>query len=305
METAHIREFIVLAETCSFQDAAEALFISLSSLSKHIRAIEEELDAPLFDRTTRRVKLNENGALFYEYARKIINLCDDYSDALSELRQSDDKRLSVGFMPRLEQCGIMELLSDFQQKHPDILMKMTSRANTGELLKERKCNFVFDTDNGMPRRGIRKIFYRSDDLVAMFPLDHPLAKEQQINVSQLRGQKFIMHNDSYGDAFGGYHDYRKLCLSAGFEPTIIMTASFTASIVKLVNQGRGIAIMNRMFVPAAILSRVAIVDISPKVSISVYMMYPDNTKLTAAEADFIKFITSEQANTALKADYRL
>ena len=53
MELSYIREFVVLAETGNYLEAADVLFIAQSSLSRHIKSIEADLGAPLFDRTTR------------------------------------------------------------------------------------------------------------------------------------------------------------------------------------------------------------------------------------------------------------
>lgn len=58
MNTNWLREFVVLADTCSYAEAAARLFMGQSSLSKHIKALEEELGLGLFERTSRRVRLS-------------------------------------------------------------------------------------------------------------------------------------------------------------------------------------------------------------------------------------------------------
>ena len=74
MEIEYIKEFVVLAETENYLEAAESLFISQSTLSKHIKIIEKELDVQLFDRTTRKVHLNKYGKMFLKYAKEISHL---------------------------------------------------------------------------------------------------------------------------------------------------------------------------------------------------------------------------------------
>ena len=64
MDLNYIREFVVLANTCNYMEAAEQLFISQSALSRHIKNLEEELGVSLFDRSTRSVTLNAFGMLF-------------------------------------------------------------------------------------------------------------------------------------------------------------------------------------------------------------------------------------------------
>ena len=63
MEIGTIQEFVVLAECLNFSEAASRLFISQSSLSKHIKALEQELGVALFERTTRSIRLSGAGAV--------------------------------------------------------------------------------------------------------------------------------------------------------------------------------------------------------------------------------------------------
>ena len=68
----HVKEFIALTKTENYLEAAENLFTSQSSLSKHIKSLEAELGTTLFDRTTRQVKLNEAGKVFLKYAQQLV-----------------------------------------------------------------------------------------------------------------------------------------------------------------------------------------------------------------------------------------
>ena len=61
MELRHLRYFTTLAETLSFTQAAESLFVSQSTLSQQIAALEQELGIKLFERTKRSVVLSDAG----------------------------------------------------------------------------------------------------------------------------------------------------------------------------------------------------------------------------------------------------
>lgn len=67
MEIDYIREFVTLADVGNYMEAADILFISQSTLSRHIKSIEEDLGAPLFDRTTRKVVINDFGKIFSSF----------------------------------------------------------------------------------------------------------------------------------------------------------------------------------------------------------------------------------------------
>ena len=68
MEISYFNEFVILAETRNYWAASERLYIGQSSLSKHIKTLESQLGAPLFDRTSRKVELTEFGAKMLPYA---------------------------------------------------------------------------------------------------------------------------------------------------------------------------------------------------------------------------------------------
>lgn len=86
MKTEYLYEFSVLAQTLSFSRAAQALFLSQSTLSKHIQRMEEELGAQLLVHSTHAVSLTEAGRLLARQADGIIRRC---SRAQRQLRRGD------------------------------------------------------------------------------------------------------------------------------------------------------------------------------------------------------------------------
>ena len=71
MNTENLKEFIVLAETKNFWEASERLYMNQSTLSKHIKSLENDLGVALFTRTTRRVELTNYGEIFLPYAKSV------------------------------------------------------------------------------------------------------------------------------------------------------------------------------------------------------------------------------------------
>lgn len=95
MELSHLKEFIVLAKIENYLEAAENLYISQSSLSKHIKSLEAELGTTLFDRTTRQVKLNEAGRVFLKYAQQMIEIQYQFNTALLNLKEAEEQSLTI------------------------------------------------------------------------------------------------------------------------------------------------------------------------------------------------------------------
>src|SRR5581483_8395327 len=72
MELRHLEHFVAVAEERHFSRAAQGLHIVQSGLSASIRALEQEIGAPLFLRTTRRVTLTADGRAFLPEARRAL-----------------------------------------------------------------------------------------------------------------------------------------------------------------------------------------------------------------------------------------
>ena len=80
--------FIRVADACSFTLAAERLGISRSAAGKCVNRLEERLATRLLQRTTRSVSLTEDGAVFYEYAQRILSQAEEAETALNTRRQT-------------------------------------------------------------------------------------------------------------------------------------------------------------------------------------------------------------------------
>ena len=292
METKLMKEFIILAEVCSFQEAAERLYISSSALSKHVKTMEEEVGVPLFDRTTRNVKLTKYGDTFYEYAKQMVKLYNECSADLDNLRVNQDSRLSIGFLPKFEPSGIVEMLSDFAKERPDLTVHMVATNQPKELLQSRRCNFVFTNDDCAKDHAISSFLYKTANLVAVFSHDHPLAQEEYVSVEQLRDEDILMHSDFSGEATLAAQTFQNRCLEAGFVPNVVISASYASSAVKLARKGDGVAILNRMFVPDALSDDVAVVDIIPEIPLSIYVLHLSKTRMFPAERDFLRYVKS-------------
>jgi DNA-binding transcriptional LysR family regulator len=77
MDIQSLRYFVCVGEHLSFTQAAKALFISQPALSNKIVDLENELGAPLFERTTRRVSFTPTGKYFFAEAKQIVQRIDE------------------------------------------------------------------------------------------------------------------------------------------------------------------------------------------------------------------------------------
>ena len=72
-----VKAFVAVAEQGSFTLAAKEIFLTQSAVSHSIRALEEQLDCKLLDRSRRKVKLTPEGTVFLKHCRRIMQELDD------------------------------------------------------------------------------------------------------------------------------------------------------------------------------------------------------------------------------------
>lgn len=120
ISTRALRAFISLVEQKSFTRAASANHLSQPAFSALIRALEEEVGARLFARTTRSVELTAEGAVLVEPARRLLR---DAEEVLTDLRDHVARRrgrVAIAVLPSLAAGWLPALLARFHQEHPGI-----------------------------------------------------------------------------------------------------------------------------------------------------------------------------------------
>ena len=124
MDISRFGEFAILAQSRTFLDAAELLFMSQSTLSKHIMAMEHELGCKLIDRSQRHVTLTAQGEALLPYAQKIATLQHRYLAAIQIGAGEPLEHLTVGSIPIMAPYGITDAVIDFQQANPSYSVEL-------------------------------------------------------------------------------------------------------------------------------------------------------------------------------------
>lgn len=114
-----IAAFVQAAQTCSFVAAGRKLGVSASAVGKSVARLEEKLGVRLLNRSTRRISLSNEGALFYERCLRILADIDDAQAELSHLAEAPRGKLKVS-LPVIGYRIILPLLAEFTRQYPEI-----------------------------------------------------------------------------------------------------------------------------------------------------------------------------------------
>ncbi|WP_296177063.1 LysR family transcriptional regulator [Psychrobacter sp. UBA2769] len=115
-----ISEFVYVAEHESFTRAAKELGISTAQVSRQISALEKRLNIKLLYRTTRKVSLTEEGRVFYQHCRGVLDGLDAAEQAVSNLQAKPQGRIKLTAPVTYGEQQLLPLINNFMVQYSDI-----------------------------------------------------------------------------------------------------------------------------------------------------------------------------------------
>ncbi len=115
-----ISEFVCVAEYESFTRAAKAIGISTAQVSRQISALEERLNIKLLYRTTRKVSLTEEGRVFYQHCRSVLDGLDAAEQAVSNLQSKPQGKIKLTAPVTYGEQQLLPLINDFMMQYYEI-----------------------------------------------------------------------------------------------------------------------------------------------------------------------------------------
>ncbi|WP_375779378.1 LysR family transcriptional regulator [Bradyrhizobium sp. ma5] len=119
-----VRVFCAVAELKSFTAAAERLGVSPAMASKHVMQLEERLSVRLLNRTSRHVSLTENGALYFEQARRMLEGLDELEAGISQTAVAPKGQLRLTAPVWMAGPLFASLLADYRARYPDVTLEV-------------------------------------------------------------------------------------------------------------------------------------------------------------------------------------
>lgn len=296
MDINLLKEFSVLAQSDTFLKAADMLFISQPTLSRHIKNLETELGVPLFERTTRSSKLTKYGNMLLPYAQRITEMYEQFSGELAEQRNEKQLALRIGSIAAMDTYGITGMITRFIEKYPQVKTSIVPRHNISflEMLHTRNCDLVFARE-GMEEKndGIERLPVTTDHLVAVISKSNPLSDEKTIHLSRLKNEDMV----SLPDGTSAYKMFEDACEKEGFEPNLVLTHHSIEHLFNCAKLGMGIAILaDKLIEPEWVKeNEVSIVDVTPALNTCINLCYLKNAHLSEAALDFIRMYKEEFA----------
>lgn len=210
MELRHLRYFVAVAEAQSITRAAEQLHVSQPPLSRQIRDLEEELGAPLFERTTQDVRLTPSGHAFLKEAKAVLQRVSDAVHRFRMLAAHASGEVRVGYSPLPMVELVPRALRLLRKAAPQVRVSLLDLSSDENLTSVARRTLDLALVVRPPRaHGLE--FERLGELpigIIVAP-DHLLARRRSVTMTEALAEPLVTYiKNGYSD----YHDWLRRIL---------------------------------------------------------------------------------------------
>ena len=279
----------MLAEELHFGRAAQRLSISQPPLSTNIQQLEASVGAVLFTRNSKSVQLTAAGRAFVPQARALLDQAQHAARHARDVADGMAGSLQVGFVGTMLYRGLPALLRRFQTRHPQLRLTLKELSSSDQLIElaQGRLDVGFVHTTRVPP-GLSQILVSSQPFVACLPSDHALASQPgPLDPARLRGEPFAMVSPAVSP---DYHDrIVALCNDSGFSPDVRYELRHWLSVVSLVAQGMGVAIVPQAMAESALAGAVFVPLATPTGNYDTYCLW-GTARDTAAITEFLAVV---------------
>lgn len=191
-----LRAFSLINKLQSYSEAAETLSMTQGALSHLIRELESQLGFKVFERTTRKLELTQEGMRYLEQAEEVLAQVQKLGDVAQDILYQKNLQFRLGSTAGLMASELRVVLHEFSTHHPNIRIEL--KDYQPEELFSALAQKQIDLAIGLSRAStpdyiVQKILFRSPSKLVVSK-DHPFAKRPFVRWSELANQTFIFHN---------------------------------------------------------------------------------------------------------------
>lgn len=282
--------FIKTIETGSFTKAAEELGYTQSAISQMVHSLEEELSTTLILRSRKGITLTPDGEEFLPYIRKIYNSHRELTEKHKEMEGLQSGLIRIGTFSSVTCHWIPGLIKDFKELYPTVHFEL-QQGNYTEIsnwIKEGSVDFGFVNSNVTD---LTTIPLQEDEMLAVMPVDHPLASSTKVSLKELLKDPYILLDE------GVINEPLIIFKQYNFEPDTQYRVFDPYAIMSMIEQELGISILPKLLLnkcPYNIVTKA----ISPSITRTITLAYKDKRVLPIASRYFIDFIIERYRNEA-------
>jgi DNA-binding transcriptional LysR family regulator len=248
MDYDQLASFLEVAKLQSFSRAAEKIYRTQPAISAQVRLLEQECGEKLFDRSGKKVMLTPAGEILRRYAEKILGLQKEALQAIAELNQTPRGKLYIGANEATCLYVLPKTFAHFKQLYP--LVQISIYRNFSHKIVQKVQEGAVDLGivtlpQSAPNMEIIPVF--KDEVQAVVPKNHPLAKNRTVSVAELAHFPMILPKTGHTRVV-----IDRLLREQRDKLQISMELASVETQKKFVGAGLGISLISRSYAQAEV-----------------------------------------------------
>ena len=248
MNLKQLEAFVQVAEGGSFSKAAKQLFLTQPTISAHISSLEKELNARLFVRNTKEVKLSDDGKELYRYARQMIDLQKKIEERFETGKSESKHLITIAASTIPAQYLLPEILMKFNERYPKEQVKLLETDSSQVVTKiiDHMVDVGF-TGTVLEKKHCKYIPFYKDELIVITPNTekYQVLHQNIEDISWISGECLIMREEGSGTRKEAGKQLRNAGINLD-KLKIIASIENQETIKKSVKQGMGISVISRL-----------------------------------------------------------
>lgn len=275
--------FCKVAEKKNFTKVANEIGYSQSAVSQIIKNLEKELGTTLIIRGKEGVSLTKDGEEYLPHIQSIYNAEQSLADKRKEMQGLENATVNICALSSVGRHILPYCMRNFKKQYPNVnfVVRQGDYNDTHNGIMDGTLDFGFTIIGASPQ--LENVPLYSDNMMAILPLNHPLAKEKSVTFAQLADQPFILHFE------GEYLNILNAFSKEGITPDIQYKVYDDYSIISMVKKGLGISVLYK-----AVLKDVSfdlsVVPIEGNHSRTIALAYKNWDTLPLAARRFAKYV---------------
>ncbi len=291
MEMRQINYFMEVAKREHMTEAAEALHVAQSSVSRQIANLESELGVDLFIRDGRRVKLTPIGKMFLMRMIKTTNMMEEAKREVKEYLNPESGTVRIAFPISMAAHTLPSIIYAFRMRYPEAKFQMSNALYYDLINGVVHGDFNLAMIAPMPleeqETRISGTALFTEKIIALVPVNHPIANRTSIMLEELKDDPFVV----LPDGFVFRDKVVDACRVAGFSPKIAFEGKDIDALKGLVSAGLGVALMPEMTLVDNTPQSTVMVPIgNSNLARTVGVIYPTHRKILPTEELFYDFL---------------
>lgn len=256
--------FLTFMQVGNLTRASELLGQSAVSVHRALHTLEEGLGCPLFKREGRKLIALETAHVFAEYAKETIEACEEGVKRAREVAGFNAPKLRIGTLHSLTLHCIPRIIVELKLRRPDLDVNLTMGSNQA-LLRDLADGNLDAVIIGLiePAGGsdLVSVPIFDDAIYLAVPAQSEYARHAEIDLAQMKDEKFLVLKQGFATT----HSFVQAFERSDFAPTIAMEVSDIFSLINLVSEGIGFALLPGRI--ASFTSRIKLVPLASKFAV--------------------------------------